>query len=185
MEALLNSAIAVTIAEIGDKTQLLSLLLAARFRQRHLLVLGILVATLINHGLSAWLGNWVAERIPEQVGQWLIGGSFIAVALWILIPDKDEDASSRLDKYGAFVAALVLFFLAEIGDKTQIATVILAASYQDIAWVTVGTTLGMLAANVPVIYAGGWLLNKVSFQLARWIACALFATMGIAVLVGF
>lgn len=184
MEALLHSTLVVTIAEIGDKTQLLSLFLAARFRQRHSIIFGILIATLVNHGLSAWLGAWLVDIIPQRVGQWLIGGGFILVALWVLIPDKEEDAPSKLDKYGAFAATLVLFFLAEIGDKTQLATVILAAQYQSILWVTLGTTIGMLAANLPVIYAGGWLMKRISFTYARWTACAVFTLMAIAVLSG-
>lgn len=185
MEALIHSAIVVSIAEIGDKTQLLSLLLVARFSQRGLIVLGILFATLLNHGVSAWLGAWVTSWLPQNLGQWLIGGSFLAVAVWALIPDKDEGASRKLDKYGAFIATLVLFSLAEIADKTQVATVILAAQYQNLLWVTLGTTLGMLAANVPVIYAGSWLLQKISFRYARWAACAIFAVMGVAILLGF
>ncbi len=185
MEALLNSTLAVAIAEIGDKTQLLSLLLAARFKQRHLIILGILVATVINHGISAWLGAWLTGLIPEGVGKWLIGGSFVLIALWVLIPDKEDDVPSKLDQYGPFVASLVLFFLAEIGDKTQIATVILAAQYSSIIWVTLGTTLGMLIANIPVIYAGSWLLQKISFKIARWTACVVFALMGIAIMAGF
>jgi putative Ca2+/H+ antiporter (TMEM165/GDT1 family) len=184
METLFNSTIAVAIAEIGDKTQLLSLLLAARFKQRHLIILGILVATLVNHGISAWLGAWLTALIPEDMGKWLIGGSFILIALWVLIPDSEEDVPDKVEKYGAFAATLMLFFLAEIGDKTQIATVILAAQYGSIFWVTIGTTLGMLIANVPVVYAGAWLLEKISFKYARWAACAVFALMGIAIIVG-
>ncbi len=184
MEALFNSTLAVAIAEIGDKTQLLSLLLAARFKQRHLIILGILAATIINHGVSAWLGAWLTALIPDAMGKWLIGGSFILIALWVLIPDSDEDVPKSAEKYGAFVATLVLFFVAEIGDKTQIATVILAAQYNSILWVTLGTTLGMLIANVPVVYAGAWLLERISLKYARWAACALFALMGIAIIVG-
>lgn len=184
MEALIHSAIVVAIAEIGDKTQLLSLLLVARFSRRGLIVLGIFLATLVNHGISAWLGAWVTTWLPQAWGQWLIGVSFLAVALWALIPDQDEGASRRMDKYGALVATLVLFSLAEIADKTQVATVILAAQYQNLVWVTLGTTLGMLAANVPVIYAGGWLLQRVSLRYARWLACGIFAVMGVAILLG-
>lgn len=184
MEALFNSTLAVAIAEVGDKTQLLSLLLAARFKQRHLIILGILVATIANHGISAWLGAWLTTLIPDGVGKWLIGGSFILIALWVLIPDGEEDVPKKVEEYGAFVATLVLFFLAEIGDKTQIATVILAAQYGSIFWVTIGTTLGMLIANVPVVYAGAWLLQRISFKYARWAACLLFALMGIAIIAG-
>lgn len=180
MDALLSSFTAVAIAEIGDKTQLLSLFLAARFRNKTAIIGGILVATLLNHAASAWLGVWAAQFIPAGWGPWLLGGSFIAVALWLLIPDKDDSEDTAMLKYGAFVASCVLFFLAEIGDKTQVATVILAASFENALWMVVwGTTLGMLAANVPVVYAGSWLLQKISLDWARRAACAVFILLGI------
>lgn len=183
MEAFLTSTSAVALAEIGDKTQLLSLFLATRFKQKHWIILGILVATLINHGLSAWLGQWITQFIPQGYAHWLLGGSFIAVALWLLIPDKEDDGESAMDKYGAFVATTVLFFLAEIGDKTQVATVLLAAQYQSIFWVTAGTTLGMLLANVPVVFAGQWLMQRIPLQYTRWIACGLFVLFGVSFLI--
>lgn len=180
MEALLSSFTAVAIAEIGDKTQLLSLFLAARFRNKTAIIAGILVATLLNHAASAWLGVWVAQFIPAAWGPWLLGGSFIVVALWLLIPDKDDSEDTAVLKYGAFVASCILFFLAEIGDKTQIATVILAAAFQDAVWMVIwGTTLGMLAANVPVVYLGSWLLQKISLDWARRAACAVFMLLGV------
>jgi len=180
MDALLSSFTAVAIAEIGDKTQLLSLFLAARFRNKTTIIAGILVATLLNHAASAWLGVWAAQFIPAGWGHWLLGGSFIAVALWLLIPDKDDSEDTAMLKYGAFAASCILFFLAEIGDKTQIATVILAASFENALWMVVwGTTLGMLAANVPVVYAGSWLLQKISLDWARRAACAVFILLGI------
>jgi putative Ca2+/H+ antiporter (TMEM165/GDT1 family) len=180
MDALLSSFTAVAIAEIGDKTQLLSLFLAARFRNKTAIIAGILVATLLNHAASAWLGVWAAQFIPAGWGHWLLGGSFIAVALWLLIPDKDDSEDTAMLKYGAFAASCILFFLAEIGDKTQIATVILAASFENALWMVVwGTTLGMLAANVPVVYAGSWLLQKISLDWARRAACAVFILLGI------
>ncbi|WP_333609129.1 TMEM165/GDT1 family protein [Arsukibacterium sp.] len=180
MEAFLSSFTAVAIAEIGDKTQLLSLFLAARFRNKSAIIAGILVATLLNHAASAWLGAWAVQFIPAAWGAWLLGGSFIAVALWLLIPDKDDSADTAVLKYGAFLASCVLFFLAEIGDKTQVATVLLAASFEDAIWLVIwGTTLGMLAANVPVVYAGSWLLKKVSLHWARRAACAVFMLLGI------
>lgn len=184
MEALLSSFAAVAIAEIGDKTQLLSLFLAARFRSHLAIIAGILVATLLNHAASAWLGVWVASFIPEGWHAWLLGGSFIAVALWLLIPDKDDSDDSAMLKYGAFVASCVLFFLAEIGDKTQIATVILSATYPDATWTVIwGTTLGMLAANVPVVYAGSWLMQRIPLNWARIVACGVFMLLGAATII--
>ncbi|THK43211.1 TMEM165/GDT1 family protein [Methylophaga sp. SB9B] len=179
MEAFFVSTTTVALAEIGDKTQLLSLFLAARFRAPIPIIFGILVATLLNHGLSAWLGVWITEFISPQTGQLLIGISFIAVALWILIPDKEEDASSNLNRYGAFVATLVLFFLAEIGDKTQIATVILAAQYQQFFLVTLGTTIGMMLANVPVVLFGNQLMQKLPLNAARYAASSVFMVLGL------
>lgn len=183
MDALLYSFTGVAIAEIGDKTQLLSLFLVARFRSRLAIIAGILVATLLNHAASAWFGAWVAQFIPASWHAWLLGGSFIAVALWLLIPDKDDSEDSQILQYGAFVASCVLFFLAEIGDKTQIATVLLAATYSQTWLVIIGTTLGMLAANVPVVYAGRWILERVPLDWARRAACAVFMLLGIAIIV--
>lgn len=183
MDAFLSSFSAVALAEIGDKTQLLSLFLAARFRSRGAIIAGILVATLLNHAASAWFGAWVAQFIPQGWHAWLLGGSFIVVALWLLVPDKDDSDESNVLKYGAFMASTVLFFLAEIGDKTQIATVLLAATY-DATWIIIiGTTLGMLAANVPVVYAGRWLLEKISLDWARRAACAVFVLIGVLTIV--
>ncbi len=179
MDAFIPSTLAVAIAEIGDKTQLLTLFLAARFAQRNAIILGILVATLINHGLSAWLGAWLVQWIPESWMPWIIGGSFIAVGLWVLIPDKDDEEDGAVLKYGAFIATCILFFIAEIGDKTQIATVILAARYDSLFWVVAGTTIGMMLANVPVAYAGNWLMQKIPLNLARWLACGLFVVLGV------
>lgn len=183
MDALLYSFTGVAIAEIGDKTQLLSLFLAARFRSRGAIIAGILVATLLNHAASAWFGAWVAQFIPASWHAWLLGGSFIAVALWLLIPDKDDSGESELLKYGAFAASCLLFFVAEIGDKTQIATVLLAAVYPQTWLVVIGTTLGMLAANVPVVYAGRWILERLPMAWARLAACAVFMLLGIATIV--
>ncbi|WP_020683404.1 TMEM165/GDT1 family protein [Marinobacterium rhizophilum] len=181
MEALLSSASAVAIAEIGDKTQLLSLFLAARFTQRNAIIAGILLATLLNHALSAWLGAWIADWIPATWLPIIIGVSFIAVGLWVLIPDKEDDDDAGVLRFGAFIATCVLFFIAEIGDKTQIATVILAARFDDATlWVIVGTTLGMMLANVPVVYAGAWLMERMPLVWARRGACMLFAGLGIA-----
>ncbi|MBP8227215.1 MAG: TMEM165/GDT1 family protein [Pararheinheimera sp.] len=178
-DAFVASFASVTVAEIGDKTQLLSLFLAARFRSRGAIIAGILVATLLNHAASAWFGAWVAQFIPPGWHSWLLGGSFIAVALWLLIPDKDDSEEVSVLKYGAFFASCILFFLAEIGDKTQVATVLLAATYPETWQVILGTTIGMLAANVPVVYAGSWLLERISLDWARRVACAIFMLLGV------
>ncbi|MEE2022976.1 TMEM165/GDT1 family protein [Alkalimonas mucilaginosa] len=186
MDAFLASFTAVAIAEIGDKTQLLSLFLAARFRSKLAIIAGILVATLLNHAASAWLGVWVAQFIPEGWQGFLLGGSFILVALWLLIPDKDDSEDTGVLKFGAFMASCILFFLAEIGDKTQIATVILAATFEDAIWMVIwGTTFGMLAANVPVVYAGSWLMEKISLDWARRAACAIFMLLGILTIINY
>ncbi len=182
-DAFVASFASVTVAEIGDKTQLLSLFLAARFRSRGAIIAGILVATLLNHAASAWFGAWVAQFIPEGWHAWLLGGSFIAVALWLLIPDKDDSEEVSVLKYGAFFASCILFFLAEIGDKTQVATVLLAATYPETWQVILGTTIGMLAANVPVVYAGSWLLERISLDWARRVACAIFMLLGVITIV--
>ena len=182
-DAFVASFASVAVAEIGDKTQLLSLFLAARFRSRGAIIAGILVATLLNHAASAWFGAWVAQFIPEGWHSWLLGGSFIAVALWLLIPDKDDSEEVSVLKYGAFFASCILFFLAEIGDKTQVATVLLAATYPETWQVILGTTVGMLAANVPVVYAGSWLLERISLDWARRVACAIFMLLGVITIV--
>lgn len=184
MEAFLSSTLAVALAEIGDKTQLLSLFLVTRFRNRGAIVAGILVATLVNHGLSAWLGTLLGQWTPGAWARWIIGGSFIAVGLWMLIPDKDDSGPSRFESMGAFAATLILFFIAEIGDKTQIATVLLAAQYQSTLWVTLGTTLGMLIANVPVILAGNWLMQRLPVRTAHIVACVLFIGFGVWTITG-
>lgn len=187
MEALLSSTFAVALAEIGDKTQLLALFLAARYGRPYVISFGIFIATILNHAASAWLGAWLANVIPAHWVPWMISASFFSVALWLLIPDKDDEAESRFTQYGPFVATLVLFFLAEIGDKTQIATVILAAKFNESLWMTAsviaGTTLGMLLANVPVIFAGKWLMDKMPMQLAHRIACGIFIGLAIYTLV--
>ncbi len=185
MDAFIPSTLAVAIAEIGDKTQLLTLFLTARFAQRNAIILGILVATLLNHALSAWLGAWAIQWIPESWVPWILGLSFILVGFWILIPDKEDEEDGAVLKYGAFLASTILFFIAEIGDKTQVATVILAARYDDLFWVIMGTTLGMLLANVPVAYAGSWLMQKIPLDLARKSACVLFVALGVLTLVSF
>lgn len=179
LEAFLASTLAVAIAEIGDKTQLLALFLATRFASRMGIVNGIIVATLVNHGLSAWLGAWLAELLPPGWLPWIVGGSFIAIALWLLLPDGDETRDDAVLARGAFVATTVLFFLAELGDKTQVATVVLAARYEATVAVVIGTTLGMLIANVPVVMAGHWIMERVPMAWTRRIAFVLFVAFGI------
>ena len=183
MEILLSSTAAVAIAEIGDKTQLLSLFLSTRFKERWAIIAGIALATLFNHGVSAWLGVWLLGWIPPHMAPWIIAASFLLIALWILVPDKQDDGPSSLEKYGALVATTVLFFLVEIGDKTQIATVVLAAKYNETFWVIMGTTLGMLAANVPVVFAGHWLMDRIPLKYARWGAFTLFLALAVGTVV--
>jgi len=179
MDAFLASTLAVAIAEIGDKTQLLSLFLVARYAKRTPIILGILVATLLNHALSAWLGAWVASWIPSHWLPWILAVSFVAIALWLLIPDKDDSGESRFLGMGAFWATTVMFFLAEIGDKTQVATVVLAARYTETLWVIIGTTVGMLLANIPVILAGRWLMERLPLATARISASVLFVVLAV------
>lgn len=177
MDAFLASTLAVAIAEIGDKTQLLSLFLVARYATRTPIILGILVATVLNHALSAWIGAWVAAQIPAAWLPWILAVSFIAIALWLLVPDKDDSDDSKFLGMGAFMATTIMFFLAEIGDKTQIATVVLAARYTETFWVIIGTTVGMLIANVPVILAGRWLMERLPLATARVSASILFVAL--------
>lgn len=184
MEALISSTASVAIAEIGDKTQLLTLFLITRYGKPWPIIAGVLLATLVNHGLSAWLGSWVAGFIPANWLPFIVAFSFIAVGLWLLVPDKDDEEDSRFSQYGAFMASLVLFFLAEIGDKTQIATVILAAKYSATVQVVIGTTLGMLLANVPVIFAGSWIMARIPMATTRKLAFLLFMVLGGATLIG-
>ncbi|MFW5824979.1 MAG: TMEM165/GDT1 family protein [Marinobacter sp.] len=184
MDAFLASTLSVFVAEIGDKTQLLSLFLVSRFHRRGPVILGILVATLVNHALSAVLGAWVASWLPQTWVPWVVAGSFVAIALWLLFPDKDDSEESQLLGLGAFAATTAMFFLAEIGDKTQIATVVLAARYDAaIFWVIVGTTIGMLLANVPVILAGKWLMERLPLATARIGACILFVALAVITVV--
>ena len=186
-EFLLSTAI-VALAEMGDKTQLLALLLAARFRKPVPILFAILLATLINHGLSAVLGQWVTTVIGPEVLLWIVSIGFIAMAVWMLIPDElgDENASiNKWQKFGVFGATFILFFLAEIGDKTQIATVALAARFDSVFWVMLGTTLGMMLANAPAVFLGDKLANRLPISLIHKIGAAIFLVIGVATLVQY
>jgi len=184
MQALLTSTVIVALAEIGDKTQLLSLILAARFRRPVPIIFGILIATLANHAIAAFAGAWAASWFSPSTLQWLLGLSFILMAGWILIPDKLDNESSAPSRYGAFLTTLVIFFLAEIGDKTQIATVVLAARFPDLLMVIAGTTLGMMAANVPVVLAAEAIADRLPVKLIRQITALIFALLGGWILTG-
>jgi len=176
MQALLLSTFAVAVAEIGDKTQLLALLLAARFRKPLPIIAGILVATLLNHALAAWAGALVAQWLTPEVLRWIVAGSFLAVALWTLKPDAIDDAQS-LPARGAFVATAIAFFIAEIGDKTQVATVLLATRYEPLWQVVIGTTAGMLLANVPVVLLGSRFARRLPLRAARIAAAIVFLAL--------
>ncbi len=167
---------------MGDKTQLLAMLLAARFRRPVPIILGILVATLLNHAAAGLVGAWVARGLGAELLRWVVGASFIAMAGWILVPDRLDEVGSRPPRLGVFGTTLVAFFLAEMGDKTQIATVALAARYQDLMAVVAGTTLGMLIANVPAVFIGEAIAGNVSMRLVRGIAAVIFAGLGVLTL---
>jgi putative Ca2+/H+ antiporter (TMEM165/GDT1 family) len=168
------------VAEIGDKTQLLALVLAARYRKPVPIILGILVATLANHALAAWIGAAVAGWVGAETMSWILVATFFAMAGWCLIPDKVDDGPQAARTAGAFLATLVAFFIVEIGDKTQIATVALAARYNSLVLVTAGTTLGMMLANAPVVLFGDAIAKRLPLRIVRTIAAALFAALGIA-----
>ena len=186
MEAFLVSTGIVALAEMGDKTQLLSLVLAARFRKPWPIVLGILVATLANHGLAGAVGSWVTTMMGPDVLRWVLGASFIAMAVWMLIPDKlDDDEGDSAPRMGIFFTTVVAFFLAEMGDKTQIATVMLAAQYKDWFWVVTGTTLGMMLANAPVVWLGDAITRRVPLRMVLLISAGIFAVLGAVALLGW
>jgi putative Ca2+/H+ antiporter (TMEM165/GDT1 family) len=183
MESFSVSTGVVALAEIGDKTQLLAFILAARFKRPVPIVLGILVATLVNHGLAGALGAWITSMVSPQVMRWVLGLSFIGMAIWTLIPDEIEEEETQVaQKLGVFGATLVTFFLAEMGDKTQLATVALAAHYANPIWVVAGTTLGMLIADVPAVFVGNRFAEKIPMKLVHGIAAAIFAVMGVLTL---
>lgn len=182
MEAFFVSTGVVAIAEIGDKTQLLALVLAARYCKPIPIILGILFATIANHALAAWLGAMVAGWLGPDTLRWILGLSFLAMAGWALIPDKADEGPGACRQTGAFLATLIAFFLVEIGDKTQIATVALAARYQSLILVTAGTTLGMMIANVPAVLLGDVVAKKAPLRLVRTVAASIFAVLGVLAL---
>lgn len=185
MDALFASFVIVAIAEIGDKTQLLSFVLATRFRGRQLsIIAGILVATLLNHAIAASLGAWVAAHVPSERMQWILGLSFLGFAFWALIPDRLDEEPKTPSANSAFISTTILFFLAEMGDKTQVATVALGAQYENLVMVTIGTTLGMMAANVPAVLLGESLAKRFPISRMRFVAAAIFAVFGILILAG-
>nr|UOZ96567.1 putative manganese exporter [Cupriavidus sp.] len=185
MEALLVSTGVVALAEIGDKTQLLAFVLAARFKAPRPIILGIFLATLANHGVAGALGAWITTLLSPTLLHWILGLGFLAMAIWTLVPDKLESTdASTVTRWGVFGTTFVTFFLAEMGDKTQIATVALAAHYTLPVVVVIGTTAGMLIANVPAVFAGERLSTKIPMRLIRGIAASLFALLGLFTLLG-
>lgn len=185
MEAFLVSVVAIFVGEIGDKTQLLALLLAARFKRPLPIILGILVATMSNHILAALVGHWVATHLSPELLRWALGLSFCLIAAWTLKPDQIEEDKTDYGKYGVFVITVISFFLAETGDKTQIATMALAAKFDNIYLVVAGSTLGMMLADVPAVFLGKVASPNFPFKWVRWGAAAIFAVLGAAVLFGF
>lgn len=187
MEAFLISTGIVALAEIGDKTQLLAFILAAKFRKPWPIVAGIFVATIANHAFAGALGAWIMATVGPQIMRWVLGLGFIAMAVWTLIPDKfeedDAETANRV-KFGVFGTTLIAFFLAEMGDKTQVATVALAAQFSAFYWVVAGTTLGMMIANVPAVFLGSRIANRIPVRLVHAIAAVIFALLGVATLLG-
>ncbi len=184
MDAFLVSTGIVALAEIGDKTQLLAFLLAAKFRRPVPIVLGILVATIANHAFAAAVGAWVASLMGPDVMRWVLGLSFLAMAAWIMVPDEIDNDEASLAKYGVFLTTLIAFFIAEMGDKTQIATVALAARYESMIAVVAGTTAGMMLANVPAVLFGERIARKLPLRLVHGIAALMFALLGVGTLLG-
>jgi putative Ca2+/H+ antiporter (TMEM165/GDT1 family) len=185
LEALFVSTGVVALAEIGDKTQLLAFILAARFKKPLPIIAGILVATLVNHGLAGALGAWITQVVRPEILRWVLGLSFLGMAAWTMIPDKIEEEETRVaTRFGVFGATLITFFLAEMGDKTQLATVALAAHYGTPLLVIMGTTLGMLIADVPAVFIGDRLATRIPMKLVHSVAAAIFAGLGLLTLLG-
>lgn len=184
LEPFLVSTGVVAVAEIGDKTQLLAFVLAARFKKPWHVILGILTATIANHVLASVVGVTASAWVNPQVMRWILGLSFLAMAVWVLIPDRATEGETKPDRFGAFLTTAMTFFLLEMGDKTQLATVALSAKYQSLIAVTAGTTLGMMLADVPAVFIGDRLAEKIPLRLVHGLAAALFGIMGILVLCG-
>ena len=184
MESFLVSTGIVALAEIGDKTQLLAFILAAKFRRPVPIIVGILLATIANHGFAGALGAWITSLVAPGTLRWVLGLSFVGMAVWTLIPDKFDEEEAKLARFGVFGTTLVAFFLAEMGDKTQVATVALAAQYHAFVPVVLGTTLGMMIANVPTVLLGDRIADSMPVRLVHMIAAAIFAVLGAATLLG-
>ncbi|HRO62123.1 MAG TPA: TMEM165/GDT1 family protein [Burkholderiaceae bacterium] len=184
MEALLISTGVVTLAEIGDKTQLLAFILAAKFRKPLPIVLGILAATLANHGFAGAIGSWLTTVLSRETLRWVLGLGFLAMAAWTLVPDKFDEGDAKIAGLGVFATTTIAFFLAEMGDKTQVATIALAAQYHAFLAVVVGTTLGMMIANVPAVLLGDRIAHRMPVRIVHCIAAAIFAALGVATLLG-
>ena len=186
MESFFVSTGIVALAEMGDKTQLLSLVLAAKFRRPIPIILGILVATLLNHAGAGAIGAWITTFLGENALRWVLGLGFLAMAVWIMIPDKLDEDDAKIDAshHSIFVTTVIAFFLAEMGDKTQIATVALAAQYSSLLWVVAGTTLGMMIANVPAVILGDKMAHKLPLNIVHGVAAVIFAILGVVALLG-
>ena len=185
MEAFLVSTLTVAVGELGDKTQLLALVLAARFRRPSAVILGILCATIANHACAGFAGVWLRGLLSTELLRWLVGGSFLAIAGWALVPDRMDEDRPAAESRGAFLVTLAAFFFAEFGDKTQVATLVLAARYDNLVAVVGGTTLGMLCADAPAVALGSALPFAIPFRAVRLAASALFGALGAAALLGF
>lgn len=184
LDAFLVSTGVVALAEIGDKTQLLAFILAAKFRKPIPIILGILVSTIANHAFAGALGAWITSLASPEIMRWVLGVSFIAMAIWTLIPDKFDEEEAKFVRFGVFGTTVVAFFLAEMGDKTQVATVALAAQYHAFFAVVAGTTLGMMIANVPAVLLGDRIAGRIPVRVVHAIAALIFAIIGIATLLG-
>ncbi|MEW6163443.1 MAG: TMEM165/GDT1 family protein [Pseudomonadota bacterium] len=185
MEAFLIATGIVALAEIGDKTQLLAFILAAKFRRPAPIIAGILLATIANHACAGALGAWITSLVAPEAMRWILGVSFIAMAVWTLIPDRFDEDDARLARQGVFATTLIAFFLAEMGDKTQVATVALAAQYQSLIAVVAGTTCGMMLANVPAVIMGDRIAHRMPVRLVHAVAAGIFAVLGVMTLAGF
>lgn len=184
MDAILNSFLLVFAGEMGDKTQLLALILVSRFKKPWTIMAGIFVATILNHALASYAGDWVSSLVTPETMRWILGAIFLIFAGWILIPDKDDGLDKDENGHGAFITTTITFFLAENGDKTQLATIALAAKFMAPIAVTFGTTLGMLASNALAVFLGEKLMKKIPMNYIRIFASALFAIFGVLIILG-